>query len=128
MASEIKIKYGLNRDKQSYVTDTINDQEVRIVVNILAIKVGCKNCPNQCTSEVITCTEQCNEGLQMNWSLFFLNQLMEDVMLVQEGKRWFIYSWLFILISLVAWMDPVDYQGMDVEVSRVCKGARYQNL
>ena len=68
------------------------------------------------------------EGVQMNWSLFLLNQLTEDVVVVQDGERTFTYSYLLILIALVAWMEPVDYQGMEVEELKVCKGARYQNL
>ena len=64
----------------------------------------------------------------MNWSLFLLNQLTDDVMLVQEGKCPFTYSWLLILIVLVGWMEPTHYQGMDVEVAQVCRGTRYQNL
>ena len=50
------------------------------------------------------------------------------MILIQEGKQPFTYSWLLILISLVAWMEPIDYQGMDVEEMKVCKGACYQNL
>ena len=55
----------------------------------------------------------------MNWSMFLLNQLMKDVILVQEGKRPFTYSWLLILIALVEWMELEQYQGMDVEVNQV---------
>ena len=44
-------------------------------------------------------------------------------MVVQAGERPFTYSWLLILITLVAWMDLDDYQGMDVEAVKVCKGA-----
>ena len=69
------------------------------------------------------CADQCVEGVQMNWSLFLMNQLVEDVVEVQEGEHTFTYSWLLILIALVAWMEPVDYQGMDVEAVKVCKGA-----
>ena len=28
----------------------------------------------------------------------------------------------------MAWMESVDYQGMEVEAVKVCKGARYQNI
>ena len=58
----------------------------------------------------------------MNWSLFLLNQLTEDVVVAQFGERSFSYSWLLILIALVAWMEPEDYQPMLVEVVKVCKG------
>ena len=46
---------------------------------------------------------------------------------IQDGEKPFTYSWLLILIVLVAWMELVDYQGMEVEVVKVCKGERYQN-
>ena len=64
----------------------------------------------------------------MNWSLILFNQLTKDAVVVQTRERPFTYSWLLILIALVAWMDPEDYQCMDVEAVKVCKGTRYQNL
>ena len=64
----------------------------------------------------------------MNWLLVLLNQLVEDTVEFQVGECSFTYSWLLILIALVAWMEPDDYQGMEVEAVKVCKGARYQNL
>ena len=63
----------------------------------------------------------------MNWSLFSLNQLLKDVLISQDGKS-FSYSWLLILIALVAWMELEDYQPMEVDAVKVCHGARYQNL
>ena len=55
----------------------------------------------------------------MNWSLFLLNQLVEDVVVIQPGVIPFTYSWLLILITLVAWMEPNRYQGMDVKAIEV---------
>ena len=101
---------------------------MRIGARILASKVVKKNRPIQCNSGVITCKEQCAEGVQMNWSLFLMNQLVEDVVAVQAGERSFTYSWLLILITLVAWMELDDYQGKEVEAIKFCKGACYQNL
>ena len=57
-----------------------------------------------------------------------MNQLEKDTVAVEEGEIPFTYSWLLILITLVAWMDPYDYQGMDFKAIEVCKGTRYQNL
>ena len=57
-----------------------------------------------------------------------MNELEKDVVVVEVGEIPFTYSWLLILIVLVAWMELYDYQGMDVKVIEVCKGARYQNL
>ena len=59
----------------------------------------------------------------MNWSLFLMNQLVEDVVAVEAGEQSFTYSWLLILIALMAWMELDDYQGMEVEAIKVCKGA-----
>ena len=64
----------------------------------------------------------------MNWSLFLLNQLIEYVLAVQAEERYFTYRWLLILIALVAWMEPEDYQRMEIEVVKVGKDTRYQNL
>ena len=60
--------------------------------------------------------------MQMNRSLFLLNQLIKDALVAQAGCP-FSYSWLLILIALVAWMEPKDYQLMAVDVVKVCQGA-----
>ena len=44
------------------------------------------------------------------------------------GKRLFAYNWLLILIALVTWMEPDDYQGMNVDAVKIYKSACYQNL
>ena len=64
----------------------------------------------------------------MNWSLFSLNKLMEDIVLAQEVGKPFTYSCLLILITLVGCLEPTHYQGMEVDVVNICRGARYMNL
>ena len=128
LATKIKNKYDVVREKHTYAIKFINDKAVQVVAKVLVVKIVQKNRPNQCTSGVISCAEQCAKGVQMNQSMFLLNQLMEDIVLVQEGRRPFTYSWLLILITLVGWMEPKYYQRMGVEVVRTCRGARYQNL
>ena len=59
----------------------------------------------------------------MNWSLFLLNQLTEDMVAVQVWEWPFTYSWLLILIALLAWMEPEYYQRMMAESIEVRKGA-----
>ena len=76
----------------------------------------------QCNLGVVACTHKCAEGIQMNCSLFFLNQLLEYSLVAQVGKP-FSYSWLLILISLVTWMEPKDYQPMAVDAAKVFQGA-----
>ena len=64
----------------------------------------------------------------MNWSIFLMNQLVEDTVVMQTGERPFTYSWLLIFIALVAWVESDDYQGMDIRSIEVCKGAQYHKL
>ena len=64
----------------------------------------------------------------MNWSLFLLKQLMEDIVLDQEGRIPFTYSWLLMLITVVGWIEPRYYQGIYIEAVRTCRGAQYQNI
>ena len=63
----------------------------------------------------------------MNWSLFLLNHLLNNA-LGAQSRHPFSYSWLLILISLVAWMEPKDYQPMTIEAVKVFHGAHYQKL
>ena len=60
----------------------------------------------------------------MNWYFFLLNQFLEDALAAQTGQP-FSYSWLLILISLIAWMEPEDYQPMVVDAAKVPRGAPY---
>ena len=55
----------------------------------------------------------------MNWSLFFMNQLLEDGLAAQTGQP-FSYSWMLIFIALVAYMEPEYYQPMTVDATKVC--------
>ena len=66
------------------------------------------------------------EGVQINWSHFLLNELLQDASLAQEEGTSFHYSWLLILISFIVCAELADYQPLDLHVSY--RGARYKNL
>ena len=53
----LKKKYDVVRDKHTYVIRTINDKEAWATTELLAVKVVCKNIPNQCTSGFIECVK-----------------------------------------------------------------------
>ena len=124
----LKKHYSLERNGIACLIDSINDHTVYIGAKIMASKVVWKNRLVQCNSRLVACAELCAQGTQMNLSLFLMKQLVEDVEATQEGTRSFIESWILIFIALVSWMEPEDYQGMDVKVVEVWKGAKYQNL
>ena len=62
----------------------------------------------------------------MNWLTYLLNEFFTDVVDAQEKGKFFSYSWLLILISVVAWDELPHYQGVDVLMP--CRGVQYQNL
>ena len=64
----------------------------------------------------------------MNLYLFLLNELMEDAVLAQQVGNPFTYSCLLILITLVGWMEPTHYQGMEVDDVNICRGAQCKDL
>ena len=76
----LKKHYALQGDRREYRINTINDHTVRIGTKILASKVVRKNHLVQCNFGVLACVEMCAQGVQMNWSLFLMNQLAEDAM------------------------------------------------
>ena len=117
----------MHHDGHAYRIDSINSQAVCIGARILASKVVRGNQTVQCNSGVVSCAQKCVEVVQMNCSLFLLNQLLEVALATKT--RWpFSYSWLLILIALVSWMVSGDYQPMKVDAEKVCRGVRYQNL
>ena len=82
LVDRMKKKYGLKCDGRVYHDDRINDTVVRIGVRILDTNIVRMNIPNQCNSGVIRCTEQCTQCVQMNWSLFLMNELTNDALAV----------------------------------------------
>ena len=75
----LKKHYALERDGRAYHINSMNDCAVRIGTNILSSRFIKKNLPFQCNSRVVACAEMCAQGVKMNWSLFLMNQLVEDV-------------------------------------------------
>ena len=72
------------------------------------------------------CPKMCLGGTN-ELVFIFVEQLLRDALATQTEKP-FSYSWILILIALVAWMEPEDYQPMAFEEVKVCCGALYQNL
>jgi hypothetical protein len=63
----------------------------------------------------------------MNWATFFLNQFLIECEEVQDKRTKFHYTWLLILIALLAWREPNDTQFFGVK-DKPCLDARYHNL
>jgi hypothetical protein len=44
----------------------------------------------------------------MNWVMFLVNQFLIDYREAQDKGAKFHYTWLLIMIALVAWREPND--------------------
>lgn len=70
---------------------------------------------------------QCvKEGVEYNWSLYLLNQFIEDCRPAQETVQPLRYSWLLIIIVFVGWKEPRDSQFLTILTD--FRGVRYANL
>ena len=69
----------------------------------------CASHPNQCTIGAVMLAALCAKAVQINWSQFLLNDLLQDAASSQEEVTAFHYSWLFILISFIISFELADY-------------------
>ena len=63
----------------------------------------------------------------MNWSTFLVNDFMEYYKEVQEKSQLFHYTWLLILIVLVAWREMDEFQFLDT-TNKPFLEAKYANM
>ena len=68
IATQMKDKYDITRDKRGCMIASINDYIVLFAAKILDSKLLCMMHPNQCTAGVIALVELCAKGVQINWS------------------------------------------------------------
>ena len=53
---------------------------------------------------------------------------MDDIELAQEVSKSFTYSYILIFIVPGGLMEPILYEGMQVDTINICQGVRYKNL
>jgi hypothetical protein len=123
----MKEKFDTFRGKRGLDVKSISDKDVRFVTQVLACKLLCKCRKDEVPTAVISATEKCKEGVQMNWATFLVNQFLQDCTEAQEKGTEFHYAWFLILIVLVGWKEPVYYQCMHTS-GRIPLAARYANL
>ena len=82
MVVTLKKHCYLECDRRAYLIDSINDPAVCIGARIFSSKIVRKNHPVQCNSRVVACVELCAQGIHMNWSLFLMKYLAEDIVVV----------------------------------------------
>ena len=91
IVTQMKEKYNIPQDKYDFDITTINDQGVRFAAKVLLSKMLQKMRSNHCTTGIIVAVEQCVVGVQMNWAMFLLNELVEVIDAQEQGTP-FTYS------------------------------------
>jgi hypothetical protein len=89
---------------------SISDDVVGFVTRVLAYKLLRKCWKDEVLAAVITTVEKSVEGVQMNWDMFLVNKFLTDFTEAQEKGMEFHYAWLLILIALVSWREPNEFQ------------------
>ena len=116
-------KYGLVSFGEHFIISSIKDPTTRMGPMVLKHKLFCVLRLKQCIAGIVMLATLILEGLQINFSQFFLNEFLQDVISTQEEGTPFHYAWLIILISVIIWDEPADYQQVELHVP--CRGARY---
>jgi len=70
IAETMKKKYKLEKKKRGYAIYSINNKEVKVVMQILEGKVMWKCRVNEVPMPMVSLAEQCTKGDQFNWSEF----------------------------------------------------------
>ena len=78
LTNKMKDKYELSKDTIGFLIKSINDHNIPFIEKVLATKLLWNMRPNKCTAGTIVEVELCGEGVQMNWSHYLLNELLED--------------------------------------------------
>ena len=88
--------YGMVRANREFLISSISDPTICFAAKLLSCKMLSTSIPNQCTMGGVALTELCAEGVQINWSQFLLNELLQDANTSQEEGSPFHYAWLLI--------------------------------
>ena len=99
---------------------------VRFTVQLLARHLLRTCHPTEDPDTVVDLAHCVKEGVEYNWSLYLLNQFIEDDKATQETSQPFHYSWLLIIIVFVGWKEPRYSQFLTVQTN--CRGVRYAHL
>ena len=92
-------KYQLVCDEKRFLLSSIDDSVVRVAEKILLSKVLRNMRPTECTTTIVELEKKCVQGVNINWSQFLLNELMENTHDMKEHPMMkFHLSWLLILI------------------------------
>ena len=107
LSQKIKEAYGnVGKGVSSYKVASIESGVVCLACQLITGKMVHKNRPTQVSGFVVDLAGKCTEGLQMNWAKYLVNQLEIDCREAQDQGHEFHFSWLLILIALVAWELP----------------------
>ena len=95
----MKSLYNLQKGGRAFDAAIIEHDMVRFTVQLLAGRLLRTCHPIEAPATVVDLAHYVKEGVEYNWSLYLLNQFIEDYKAMQETLQPFHYSWLLIIIE-----------------------------
>ena len=106
----MKEKFKLVNKPHKYVISIICDPSMKVETQILVGKVMWKCRTNEVLEPVIVLARKCVEGVQFIWLDYPHRAFMANSREAQEQSETFHYTWLLLLIVLVACELPEESQ------------------
>jgi len=108
LEDQMKRDFGLVKKSRNYAISSISDGAVQFGTQILAGKIMRKCCSNEVLALVVYLVVQCTKGVQYNWAKYLCHDFLEYCHKSQDDGKVFHYTWLLLLIALMAWRMPEE--------------------
>ena len=79
LAHSMKERFRLTKGKRGYQTSTIQHQNIRFVVYLLACKIMWKCRPNEVPAPIVSIALNCSEGYSYKWAEYIAKEFLKDV-------------------------------------------------
>jgi len=110
LADQMKSDFRLVKKLCDYAISSISDGVVQFTTQILVGKIMRKCHADEVLVPMVSRVAQCTKGVQYNWVKYLCHDFLEDFREARDEGKAFHYTWLLLLITLVAWRTPKESQ------------------
>lgn len=103
-------KYGTVRKGKGALIEPIKNPQIKFAVQIIAGKVMRHYVKGECTLYAISVAEFCNEGAEMNWCQYLLNELFQACADAHKNKVSFIYGYPLVSLAMMKYKPPPTWE------------------
>ena len=79
LAHSMKERFRLTKGKRGYQTSTIQHQNIRFAIDLLACKLMQKCRPNEVPIPIVSIAMNCAEGYSYKWVEYIAKEFLEDI-------------------------------------------------